>query len=403
MRFPQEDVSSSHAKLGKTNNGEIYIVDNNSSNGTFVNGSKVQQQKLNPGDRVLLANKYPLEWEGLLAGGTQHGSSRKPVAQNDESGNTNRKALITGISVVAGIGALVLLYFLVIKDLTTSKPQNIIEKYENSVVLVVHGYVYLVEFEGLGWAKVTISGENFAPYAEGRNSPLFASGTGFFIDNEARIITNRHVALPWDYDDQKRILMKLVNHDRIKFWNDFVAIADKNVTAPMVDNAELKITGESIKIGLALNNTFFEWENLKNCKVLKESGKKEVDVAMMQVSDKQLPPQVTNIVDLSEAFTDYESLKGGEDLYLLGYPLALDWANTREGIKVTFQDGRLNRKPDDLRVGYNISTAGGASGSPVFNSKGQLVAIHNMGWKGKADLNSGILSIYAIKLLRKYN
>lgn len=46
--FSFNDVSGSHATLIKSNMGEILIRDNNSKNGTFVNGKKITSQLLRP-------------------------------------------------------------------------------------------------------------------------------------------------------------------------------------------------------------------------------------------------------------------------------------------------------------------------------------------------------------------
>ena len=79
--IPQSDVSSFHATISKSASGKIFIQDNNSSNGTFVNGRKITQHNLMSGDRVLLANKYPLEWENLYKKdiGTKLGNSKTNV------------------------------------------------------------------------------------------------------------------------------------------------------------------------------------------------------------------------------------------------------------------------------------------------------------------------------------
>ena len=44
-------VSRTHARLGNEN-GQFMVYDNNSANGTFVNGVRVQMQALAPGDVV---------------------------------------------------------------------------------------------------------------------------------------------------------------------------------------------------------------------------------------------------------------------------------------------------------------------------------------------------------------
>ena len=41
IRYSFDDVSDKHAYICKKSDGEIVIIDNNSTNGTYVNGSKI--------------------------------------------------------------------------------------------------------------------------------------------------------------------------------------------------------------------------------------------------------------------------------------------------------------------------------------------------------------------------
>ena len=81
------DVSSHHAVLQQSPSGDVTIVDNNSTNGTYVNGHKVNSCVLKRGDKVMLANRYPLDWEHYIKG--------KPARKKKNI------ALISGI--VAGV------------------------------------------------------------------------------------------------------------------------------------------------------------------------------------------------------------------------------------------------------------------------------------------------------------
>jgi hypothetical protein len=53
MVLVEDMVSRKHAKISTTN-GDIYIEDLGSTNGTFVNGEKVTRSRLNEGDRILV-------------------------------------------------------------------------------------------------------------------------------------------------------------------------------------------------------------------------------------------------------------------------------------------------------------------------------------------------------------
>ena len=63
----EEGVSSEHAELFKDEENRVFLTDMNSKNGTFLNGKRITDSIiLKRGDKVLLVNKYELEWENLL-------------------------------------------------------------------------------------------------------------------------------------------------------------------------------------------------------------------------------------------------------------------------------------------------------------------------------------------------
>ena len=55
-----EYVSRYHAKLGRDENGNLFIEDINSTNGTYVNGNRVMKKKITSSDSVILGNQYLL-------------------------------------------------------------------------------------------------------------------------------------------------------------------------------------------------------------------------------------------------------------------------------------------------------------------------------------------------------
>lgn len=66
IRFSFDDVSDTHAFLCKQPDGKILLIDNNSTNGTYVNGSKIiAPYVLTKGDTVSISNRHPLNWEAV--------------------------------------------------------------------------------------------------------------------------------------------------------------------------------------------------------------------------------------------------------------------------------------------------------------------------------------------------
>lgn len=58
----EEDVSRKHAQVEERSDGQIVITDLNSTNGTFVNGKKIEQHVLNDGDRIQIASTTILKF-----------------------------------------------------------------------------------------------------------------------------------------------------------------------------------------------------------------------------------------------------------------------------------------------------------------------------------------------------
>jgi len=54
-------VSRYHARLGRDENGNLFIEDNNSTNGTFVNGNRIIKKRILLSDTVMLGSHYILK------------------------------------------------------------------------------------------------------------------------------------------------------------------------------------------------------------------------------------------------------------------------------------------------------------------------------------------------------
>jgi V8-like Glu-specific endopeptidase len=119
----------------------------------------------------------------------------------------------------------------------------------------------------------------------------------------------------------------------------------------------------------------------------------------LQPDDNQLPATVGNIINLKEAVLDDQTLKPGTNAILIGYPMGMTLANTKRGIKVQVYEGQINKESDGVSLQYNVTSTHGASGSPVFNECGQLIAINYAGFDQAQGYNFGIVAKHAFKLI----
>jgi pSer/pThr/pTyr-binding forkhead associated (FHA) protein len=384
----QSDVSSYHATIDKTASGEIFIQDNNSSNGTYVNGRKISRHQLNGGDRILLASKYPVEWESLY---------KKKVGKEVENTKTNVWIPLIGIVIVLALG---ILFYNPVSNLVNDKifsaKIDVNDKYKNSVVLVYHSFVYEVKI-GNKIVYLTKEGEEgFETYEKGKTEPIQITGTGFFVSNSGEIITNRHVAVPWEYTEDKEKLEQSIK-ESVTQNAQFASQADQFKIFELLKN--IKISGKSIAIGIALNNSYItSLSDFIPCVLSKEAGNSEIDVAMLQTKTKSLPALVINIVNLNEAVNDESKINIGEQLFMIGYPAGFELATTKKGIMANFQNGQITRLGDGVNFGHNVPTIGGGSGSPIFNSQGNLVGINYKGLVQTQGFNMAMLAKYAVEL-----
>lgn len=166
----------------------------------------------------------------------------------------------------------------------------------------------------------------------------------------------------------------------------------------MVKEEDIEVTPFSDEVSIAFHGSNDEWWPCKVVTFAKEDG---VDIGLLQLKSENTPENVTHLVDLKNAISDDESLKPGNKAILIGYPMGTDLANTRKGIMVQAYEGQINKESDGVSIQYNVTSTHGASGSPVFNECGQLIAVNFAGMDQTQGYNFGIVAKYAQKLVKQ--
>lgn len=384
--FPYDNVSKHHATLTKETNGNIIITDNNSTNGTFVNGTRITAKILNHDDVVLIAGKYPLMWEQLFS-----------------KSNLNLKKWI---KLVGGIAAAIIFIIgigFLYNQFKRQKPQKseiltaeqIYSKYKKSVVMIFGAYYYEVSCKGKTLAYVSVNNKGELVNYDGTN-PICYTGTGFFVSKDGKIMTNRHVVCPWDYDGDMANKVK-------ELYQEYIAtLATQNQDAfvklqPMIGDIVVQGRLESKYMGIFLNDTRVNsvMGDMIHCSYITDSQDKDIDVGMIQINSKTLPQGVTTIVDKIE--TNQDSLKIGAKIYTIGFPEGLELGQTDIGLEANNQSGEVTQLRGDISFGHNMQITHGASGSPIFNQYGQLVGIVNAGYE-----KNGVSTGYNMAISAKY-
>ena len=376
IRYSFDDVSDKHAYICKKMNGEIILIDNNSTNGTYVNGNKISSPyTLRKGDNVAISNKHPLNWETVYP--TNVKLNLKPVI-----------SIAVSVILIAGI--------IVLQPWKWGKKEwsEIYAEHKNDVVLIYVKSAYLATIQGTSLSSY-LNGYNELDYCcldeKGKVSPGIerSTGTGFFISKDGKLLTNRHV-VSCSGDEKK-------NEELVKRTIQSVLI--KNGLTKLAANVDVKYV--TLSVGIAQNDTYIDNEsNLLPCTLLKVSDKEELDVAILQTNTKTIPSGST-FVDLSKAVPS-DKLSLGYEICTIGFPQSFVIGQTSVGLEANNQSGEITQERGTYEYGHNITIHQGASGSPVYDKKGRFAGIIVSGFLGISQgYNHAIHPTPIIEFVRK--
>lgn len=434
--MPQSDVSSHHAVLSRDAQGNVIIQDNNSTNGTFVNGQRVMgQQMLKAGDRVTLTgNGYPVDWQSYV--GTPSGSGTvvsggpvapvapaapvAPVAPVTPGPVTTPKKSNTALWVVLGVVALLgiaagLFFGLKGCEGTTGSEESeqsselvdsaapalagptamtgteINNKYKDAVCMIIGTWgvkVYVQTERG----KVDVTRMVFGNEIQWVGS---YTGTAFCISEDGtKYATNLHCVQHWIFEQDAIKGLKVQANSWVKSEYQL------GYEAEVEGVAELYILPNGKPLDLANATKVTEYkvpqgmENVANPVADK-------DVAIVQTITRERPSGVVGWID-PMAVTDASSFyEGGKAIHSIGYPAGVTLAeNSNEEMINQLHSGSVSQDKGEYLFGVDFSSTGGASGSPVLNENGQLIGVFNSGYGNGGNLNYAVKVKHLQDLLR---
>lgn len=384
-----EDVSRIHAVLYKDEQGRIIIEDRNSTNGTYVNGLKVNSKILQQGDKVTITRNYPLAWEHVF------GTSRSNIKPKPVMPILKLVAVILVILVLCGGG------YMVYYNLFSWDKEKIYKEYHSAVCWVYVQYGYQIYLDGEEFTPtlcklLEMPANDYLHFENGKLRPGFAGaeGTAFFISEDGKLATNLHISRPWLFDNDKEKLEKATN----KLIGMFVA---KN---PSLSRSVVEVKGVLKSIHIIPDGLPLSESNFEECEEIHGHDDVNKDVAILQTKSRKLPVDVKKVIDINDADITEETLTEGREIFTIGFPYGVGLAmDSKKDLKNQVHDGSVTQNRGDYEFGHDAATAGGASGSPILSNRGKLIGVHHAGMTGVTGaqgFNMAIKAKYVQELLK---
>ncbi len=245
-----------------------------------------------------------------------------------------------------------------------------------SVCLIQGEYVFIDPAgKHVSWqdANNVIYAANYSEINEQNEQELSIqyTGSGFLVDKHGLIVTNKHVALPWLEKCRDKELIKAGFTPKMVMFRAFFP----GIKTPF--NIELITEAENDDLAILKMNIVSDYQlhPLSLC-----SSKNKVAMGDPVI----VLGYPTGFDLLSASIDDSPSQLVYEDFAGLGEALAdscLIFPMATRGICGQVYPGR---------VAYDAPTAIGASGSPVLNSRGEVIAVNTALLKGFSGTNFGI-------------
>ena len=376
VRVEGPHVSRFHATVKQMNNGKWFICDH-SSNGTTLNGRRIQKDQWTPlkkGDMIACAG------------------TNTPNPANAGGGSSSVKGLILGICacLLLGVGVFAAMKFLGTSVASEDQPKSTV-MIETRYYYRAHVNIYGKHLEG----RYGINSKGKVGALSEKYTPIGACATGFFLDEKGVIATNDHVTRPWMYGDDAQRVDDIKEKIKLQFLQTY---------GLQISSADVQVDGVLHNIAIIPNGRLYDESNMLSARYLMSADDPNVDLAIIQTMKERLP-EGTVCVPL-KSMVD-KSLEQGSDLISWGFPIPdqlQDMDNWERFVKSKLQAVLSNGKVTMVNkydYMHNADSFHGASGSPVFNEKGQLVGVISSGM-GILNYNHCVKSKYLIRLYNRW-
>lgn len=456
-------VSGYHAEIILLDNGDIFLCDKNSSNGTFLNGSKISPgvEVLVPrGSNVVFADT-PLDWSRvpdirmdkqakkiisigshprnqIHVAGDKVSRFHATIKQNTDGkwyimDHSTNGTMINNIRIpketpvkikgkddikCAGIPvpnpvpvksnwwkytiAAVLACLVVVGAALLLKngiqgPKDgdrLYTEYSHSTVLIYMGYHYKITAGSLdlkdafGSDEFIVKDNRLQPFS-GNSQESFA--TGFYISQDGLIATNLHVARPWLFDRNVQPV-----EDLVRVWLNNLSKTSNSNYANYI--SQVHVEGVVDFMYAIPHGQYFDGHNSMSCIEVNSSKDTEIDVAILRAMLPGNKLQEGTISINIRSIPDKKNYKPGTKLATIGFPMATALQDVqKKTLEAIYAEGTMSASNNEYDFGHTATSTNGASGSPVFNNKGQLIGLISSGYGN--GYNFAVRAEYIKKLL----
>ena len=277
-------------------------------------------------------------------------------------------------------------------------PEKISSTYSPSVGWVRTYYHFEVSCSGYDLEKIiptsfTIDEDKEIVFYQQSTS----EATCFFIGDDGHIVTNRHAARPWEYTSGRMSKATITLIDEAEAQLREYLLQSKYRSAILPHLSTLKVKGVVDATIVVPSGSYYDSNNVINCHEV-ACGSLEEDLAVFKIRNTLI---ANNIKSIPYKKIKVSELDLGNDVYTIGFPLSLliqDFNN--KPLQPYFASGSVsNSSFTAQQFGLTATSFHGASGSPVFDNKGNLIGILNQGLDFSQGYNYAIKVEYLDKLL----
>jgi len=342
--------------------GQVFIYDAQIPARMRINSQPVNHGQIRPADRVMIGRAQQLLWSQIAKA-----FEERRTPHGKRSGSTGKTNVLAGR----------------LRDLIRQQQET---QRRNRNIAIAAGGIILVLLIALG-IQLQLGGDRLSEAAEKNRSAVV-----MVIRKDAPAET-ASTAAPKSYADIGGIRMEVFSDtgaNGLSYGSGFLCeYRDGSVVITNRHVAQAE-EGRTVKLTVRLQGLISEYD----VEVLKIHPTQ--DVAILGFRDP--PPGITGV----ELDSEWQRVRDGDPVALMSFPLGMQGQESAQ-IKADLIKGNISNRLYD-HIKYTLASAPGASGGPIFNQDGKVIAINRGGsidetGRHYQGLNWGIPIRAALELL----